>query len=167
MRAIAGVATALIAAAVVGCGTVATTPHKRVGDGDNDPLPRILNWPAHCAQLRSTPGQRTVSLTDADNHKTFCVRRGAGIFVFLHSPTMRLWSPIQSNSSALSRRPSGVMSLMRGETGAYYVAAGLGHATLTSGLSRCPNGPHGGRVAHTEARCPPPLEFSVTIYVQA
>lgn len=158
MRVIAGLAATLIAAAVVGCGTVTATSHKRGGDGDNDPIPRTPV--TRCVHLAPTPGQRTVSLGGADNHKTFCVLRGTGIFVFLHSSTLRLWSPIQSSSSVLSRRPSGVMSLVRGETGAYYVAAGLGRATLTSGVSRCPSGPHGG------SRCPPPLQFSVTVDVQ-
>jgi hypothetical protein len=170
MRAIAGLAAALVAAAVVGCGNRAVSPAQHVADTvspaqhvtDNDPLPKIPhNLPVRCVHLRPVLSQRTVSLTDADNHKTFCVRRGTGIFVFLHSPTSRPWSPIQSSSSVLSRRPSGVMSLVRGETGAYYVAAGLGHATLTSGVSRCPNGPHAG------SRCLVPLEFSVTVYVQA
>lgn len=160
MRAIAALAAALVAAAVVGCGNVAVSPAKHVAD--NDPVPKIpLNRPVPCAHLRPVPSQRTVSLTDADNHKTYCVPRGTGIFVFLHSPTLRLWSPIQSSSSVLSRRPSGVMSLVAGETGAYFVATGLGHTTLTSGVSRCPSGPHGG------SRCPVPLEFSVTVYVQA
>jgi hypothetical protein len=160
MRAIAGLAVALVAAAVVGCGNVAVASHKHVAD--NDPALKIpISRHVQCVHLRSTPSQRTVSLTDADNHKMFCVRRGTGIFVFLHSPTSRLWSPIQSSSSVLSRRPSGVLSLVRGETGAYYVAAGLGRATLTSAVVRCTNGPHGG------SRCPMPLEFSVTVYVQA
>jgi len=160
MRAIPGLATAAMLVAIVGCGSLAATHHKRIGDGDNDPLVPVIR-PVHCVHLRPVPGQQTVSLSMADNHQTFCVRRGTGLFVFLHSPNSHLWSPILSNSAALSRRPSGVMSLIRGETGAYYVAAGLGRATLTSSDPRCPNGPHPG------VRCPAPLRYSVTVYVLA
>ncbi len=108
------------------------------------------------------PGQRTVSLSNRDNDKTVCVRRGTGVFVFLHSSTARMWNPIQTSSAALSRRPSGVMSLVRGVTGAYFVAASLGHATLTSFISRCPSGPQ----FVAQARCPAPTRFKVTVYVR-
>jgi hypothetical protein len=160
MRAIAGLAGAALLAAIVGCGSLAVTHHQRVGDRDHDPVIPII-VPVHCLHLRPVPGQRTVSLSLADNHKAICVRRGTGVFVFLHSPNSHLWSPILSSSAVLSRRPSGVMSLMRGETGAFYAAAHVGRATLTSSVSRCPNGPH----PSARARCPAPIMFWVTVSV--
>ncbi len=160
MRISVALAAGLIASALVGCGTqVGTvTGPKPGGTGHKVPV-----TPSACVHLRPTPGDRSVSLTNADNHKSFCVARGTGVFVFLHSATSHLWTPIQSSSSALSRRPSGVMSLARGVTGAYYVAAGLGRATLTSAVSRCPKGPH----PSAGGRCPAPILYSVTVYVQA
>ena len=83
--------------------------------------------------------------------------------MFLHEATLVLWTPIQSSSAAVERRPSGVMSLIRGETGAFFDAAEVGTATLTSSEPRCPMGPHPG--VHPGGRCPAPLRFSVTVHV--
>jgi hypothetical protein len=92
------------------------------------------------------------------------VQRGTGIFVFLRESTPILWTVIQSNSPAVERRPSGVMSLIRGETGAFFEAAQAGPANLTSFEPRCPTGPRPG--AHSaRGRCPAPLRFAVTVHV--
>lgn len=115
-----------------------------------------------CVHMKASPGRRAVSLTNADNHGSFCVPRGTGIFVFLRAATPVLWTPIHSSSAAVERRPSGVMSLMRGETGAFFDAAEVGTANLTSFEPRCPGGPHPLR---TRGRCPAPLRFAVTVHV--
>jgi len=116
--------------------------------------------------LRTTPGQKTVSLTNADNHGSFCVQRGTGIFVFLHKSTLVAWAPIQSNSAAVQRRPSGVMSLARNVTGAFFETAQVGTANLTSFEPRCPFGPRAGKAGvHSSGHCPAPLRFVVTVHV--
>lgn len=148
MRAIFAVAILL----VVGCGV------------QPSPGPKAPAKPqASCVRLRTTPAQRNVTLTYADNHRSFCVERGTGIFVFLHGQTPVLWTAIQASSSAIERRPSGVMSLVRGETGAFFEAVGPGAATLTSVEPRCPSGPRPG--VRMPRRCPAPLHFSVVVHV--
>ncbi len=117
--------------------------------------------PVNCVRLKASPALRTVSLTYADNHGSFCVLRGTGLFVFLHAQSPLLWTVIQSSSLALQRRPSGVMSLPRGETGAFFEASQVGTAKLTSFEPRCKSGPRAG----AGGRCPAPLRFEVTVHV--
>ena len=161
MRAIAAIAAGLI---LVGCGLQARTAggHKAAPTTSTTKAAPV-KLPVRCVQLKSSPGQKTVSLTHANNHESVCVPRGTGIFVFLHELTPVLWAPIQSSSAALEHRPSGVMSLIRGETGAFFEAVKVGTAKLTSFEPRCKNGPHPG--VHTRARCALPLRFSVTVHV--
>lgn len=161
MRAITAVVAGLL---LVGCGLQTGTAggHK----APPSPSGSSSSVPVSCVHLKTTPGRvisglRTVSLTNADNHGSFCVLRGTGIFVFLHASTSVLWTPIQSSSAALSRRPSGVMSLVRGETGAFFEAAQVGTATLTSFEPRC-TGPHPGKAG---GRCPAPLRYAVIVHV--
>jgi hypothetical protein len=117
--------------------------------------------PVRCVRLKASPALRTVSLTYADNHGSFCVLRGTGLFVFLRAQSPVLWTDIQSSSLVLERRPSGVMSLPQGETGAFFQAAQVGTARLTSFEPRCKSGPRAG----AGGRCPAPLRFEVTVHV--
>jgi len=96
---------------------------------------------------------------DKDNGKTFCVAVGTGIYVFLHSghSQAHLWQRIQPSSGVLEGRVSGVMTLARGVTGAYFGAARPGTVTLTS--TRSP-GPAAGSPSATE------LHFKVTVVVR-
>lgn len=174
MRAIAAL-TVLLVLGCAGCGLQngATTGHQPpvrhpTRHRTTTPLPSHspkapVNLPVSCVHLSSSPGQRTVSLTNVDNHGSFCVLRGTGVFVFLRASTAVLWAPIRSNSAALERRPSGVLSLTRGETGGFFEATEVGTATLTSFEPRCPSGPHPG--ARSGGRCPAPLRFAVTVHV--
>ena len=162
MRAIAALAVLLVLGCV-GCGlrTGGTTGgHKATAARSSTPTVPVKRR-LSCVHLRTTPGQRTVSLTNGDNHGSFCVLLGTGVFVFLRESTPVLWAPIKSSSVALERRPSGVMSLARGETGGFFEAATTGRASLTSYEPRCPSGPHPSRAS----RCPAPLRFAVTVYV--
>lgn len=162
MRAIAAVAAGLL---LVGCGlqTVTVGGHEAPPTMSSTTPTVPVKRQVRCVHLKASPGQRTVSLTNADNHGSFCVLRGTGIFVFLHEATLMLWTPIQSSSAAVERRPSGLLSLMRGETGAFFEAAEVGAATLTSFEPRCPGGPH--PVLRSRNRCPAPLRFAVTVHV--
>jgi hypothetical protein len=166
MRTLVGIAVLLVLGCA-GCGlqTVTAGGHKAspsVSATRAGPVKRQVG----CVHLKAIPGrvisgQRTVSLTNADNHGSFCVLRGVGIFVFLHQATPVLWTPVQSSSAAVERRPSGVLSLTRGETGAFFEAAEVGTANLTSFEPRCP-GPHPLKAG---GRCPAPLRFAVTVHV--
>lgn len=168
MRAIAAIAVLLVIGCA-GCGL----PKGGTAGGGQAPPSTSATAPAmpvgrhvRCVHLMATPGRKTVSLTSADNHGSFCVPRGAGIFVFLHKSTPVAWAPIQSSSAALQRRPSGVMSLARGVTGAFFEATRVGTASLRSFEPRCLIRPRAGKAAvHSSGRCPAPLRFEVTVYV--
>jgi hypothetical protein len=96
---------------------------------------------------------------DADNGKTFCVARGTGIYVFLHSGLTQahLWQSIRPSSGVLEGRVSGMMTLPRGVTGAYFGAARPGMATLTSTKAPCPA---------AGSPCTAQLHFKVTVVVR-
>jgi hypothetical protein len=85
-----------------------------------------------CLTPRPAGPGRSFTIDGRDNGRSFCVRAGTGIFVFLHGKPARMWSPILSSSASVQRRPSGVMSLALGVTGGYFVASGKGRATLSS-----------------------------------
>jgi hypothetical protein len=163
MRAI-GTLTFLLVLGCVGCGLPAGTASGHKASPSTSITPTVpVKQQVRCVHLKASPGQRTVSLTNADNHGSFCVLRGTGIFVFLRESSPLPWTAIQSSSAAVARRPSGVMSLIRGETGAFFEAAEVGTAKLTSFEMRCPGDPHPG--AHSHGRCPAPLRFAVTVHV--
>ena len=162
MRTIAAIAAGLL---LVGCGlqTGTTGGHKSSPSASATTPAAPVTRHVNCVHLKATPGQSTISLTNVNNHGSFCVPRGSGLFVFLHASTPVLWTPIQSSSAVLAHRPSGRLSLMAGETGAFFVAAEAGTAKVTSFEPRCPGGPH-PRV-HRSGRCPAPLRFAVTVHV--
>ena len=96
---------------------------------------------------------------DNDNCKTFCAPTGTGVYVFLHSGPNpgALWRSIHPSSGVLEGRASGLMSLARGVTGAYFGAARPGTVTLTSTRSPC---------AAAGSPCATRLLFKVTVVVR-
>ena len=102
---------------------------------------------------------KAFDIGDNDNGKTFCAVTGTGIYVFLHSghTQARLWRSIQPSSDVLESRASGMMSLARGVTGAYFGAARPGMATLTSTRSPC---------SAAGSPCATRLHFKVTVIVR-
>jgi hypothetical protein len=89
------------------------------------------------------------------------VLAGTSMFVFLHGAPSRMWAHVNASSQALQPRPSGVFSLARGVTGAYYLAAKLGHVTLES--SRLPCHP---AASASQATCGAKNLFRVTILIR-
>lgn len=167
MRAIAATAAGLL---LVGCGLqTGTTGASKASSSPSGTQSAPLKPNVRCVHLKAgpgrVPGQRTVSLTSADNHGSFCVPRGTGVFVFLHESTHLPWTPIRSSSAVLEPRPNGALSLARGVTGAFFLAAQAGTAKLTSSEPRCFGGPHPGHRGQLGVRCPAPLEFAVTVHV--
>ncbi|HXP21095.1 MAG TPA: hypothetical protein VN840_15745 [Streptosporangiaceae bacterium] len=79
----------------------------------------------------------TLTITDKDNGKSFCIVTGTGVYVFLHGTPMHMWAHLHPSSAALQPRASGRMMLMRGVTGGYFVAMRFGTATLTSARTPC------------------------------
>ena len=81
--------------------------------------PTAAQTPPACTVLKPRTGQlpgtgQTVTLTNADNGKSFCLKRGTRIYVFLRGTEARKWTPLQVSSASVARRASGVLSLMVG-----------------------------------------------------
>lgn len=80
---------------------------------------------AGCASVRLT-------ITNADNNKTLCVTTDTIISVFLHGTSSNKWTPIHSNSIAVTARFDPGMTLQVGVTGASFAANRPGTSTITS-----------------------------------
>ena len=104
---------------------------------------------------------RSFVITEKDNGKSYCVVAGTSMFVFLHSGYSNLWSRIRVSSAALQPRPSGVMSLARGVTGASFLASKLGQATLESHRAPC----HPAAMPSNQGACRGPTAFRVTVRI--
>jgi len=82
-----------------------------------------------------------ITLTNADNGRTVCVRRGAAVLVYLQGTRAGRWSVIHASSSVLRPHANGHGLLALGVTGASFVAARPGTASITSTRPACPTPP--------------------------
>jgi hypothetical protein len=82
------------------------------------------------------PG-RTLTLNTTDNSRSFCVKRGTGVLIFLRGTATARWGPLKSSSAALVPSANGHLALALGVTGGYFVAAQPGSAVISSARSRC------------------------------
>jgi hypothetical protein len=78
-----------------------------------------------------------ITITYADNGQTLCVRRGTALQVFLKGTPANRWSPIHASGDALVPHANGRMMLALGVTGASFLAAHLGTATIRSFKQPC------------------------------
>jgi hypothetical protein len=104
---------------------------------------------------------RTFTVTDTDNGKTFCVGLNTGIYVFLHSTPAKPWSRPAPGSARLTPRPSGVFTLARGVTGAYFGASGPGTVRITSARPPCRAASSG-----KGPQCSPLTFFTITLLIR-
>jgi hypothetical protein len=168
----AGLATCLVAAVIVGCGTVhAEQP------GSPGPTKAPGTPAAASARARAAPGCQSAAplITQADNGKTYCVRVGDTVDVFLHSNDANLWLQPLASSSVLKPVPNGEASLVKGATGAWFAAVRPGQALVTSVRPPCqvmiPAGKGDLQPADQVPRtyplrfCAPGHRFSVSIIV--
>jgi hypothetical protein len=112
----------------VGCGQLASTGSGPVS------APKAQ---ARCVTPKLASPGGTLTITDKDNGKSFCIVTGTGVYVFLHGTPTHMWAHLHPSSAALQPRASGRMTLMRGVTGGYFVAMRFGDATLTSARTPC------------------------------
>jgi len=73
-----------------------------------------------------------LTVTVADNGKTFCVATGTVVEVFLRSTPSNMWQPIYSGSPVLAPRPDPRMALQIGVTRAAFEVVRPGTAAITS-----------------------------------
>jgi len=121
-----------------------------------------LNEPRRTFTITNPGG--TFTITNKDNGDQFCVLAGTGIYVFLHGTPAHMWTRIQPDSPVIQPRASGVMTLMRGVTGGYFVAARLGVATLSSTIAPCHVAPV--KAAPGAPGCSTATIFRVTVLVR-
>lgn len=112
------------------------------------------------------PG-RTLTLGTADNRRSYCVKRGTGVLIYLRGTATDMWSELTSSSAALRPSANGHLSLALGVTGGYFVASRPGTAVITSARGRCrqASSPSSAPAASGQASCGPAELFRVTIAV--
>jgi hypothetical protein len=111
------------------------------------------------------PG-RTLTLTQTDSTRSFCVKRGTGVLIYLRGTAIDRWGPLKSSSAVLVPSANGHLSLAVGVTGGYFVAALPGSAVITSARSRCgPAVPPSAPTMSGKASCGSIELFRVTIRV--
>lgn len=144
------ISAALACLAVVvtaGCGTAQAT-------ASGHPTP--LHPTPHCQRVTSI-------LSNADSGKTFCVRVGDRVGVILHSTQKDLWLVPLASNSVLKAVPSGMLSLVVGATGVFYMAARPGRAVVTSVRPPCRAAANPAGTSYPVGSCTPKDRFTVTI----
>ncbi len=98
-----------------------------------------------CTQAApSSPQNPVITLGARDNGKSYCIKKGTGVLIYLKGSQALPWSHPTSHSTAMVPRANGHMMLMLGVTGGYFVADHQGVAVITATRSPC-----GARVAPT------------------
>ncbi len=152
-------------------GPAASGPAASAASGTPAATSPAASAPAAAASCGSTAAvrgpSRILTLSDTDNSRSFCVRRGTGVLIYLHGTATHRWGPLKSSSAVLVPSANGHLMLALGVTGGYFVAAQPGSAVITSARSRCgpaaalPSAP----TASGKASCGPVEVFRVTIVV--
>jgi hypothetical protein len=165
-------AAALGAVAVIsGCGqqrpgTPAGPPHA----GASSPPPASSPAPpgtprAATCHSGAAPRLRVLTLTNADNGRSVCVRRGTAVLVYLRGTQASRWSVIHASSSVLRPRANGHGLLALGVTGASFLAARPGTASITSARMACPTPPPNSGSQSGTVECGAILGFRVSVRV--
>ena len=169
----AGLGTCLLAVVIAGCGTVtASAPGAGGPSATHSRAPRTpaagTGAPSSCQR----PADDTVTL--AGNGKSYCVRIGERLDVYLQGSLSRPWLVPLASSDVLVPVPNGGMSLPAGLTGESFAAARPGRVLITSIRRPCTAAMMGKNVAEASASlprayplgfCPPPGRFSVSVTV--
>jgi hypothetical protein len=109
-----------------------------------------------------------ITITYADNGRTLCVRRGTAVQVFLRGTTTNRWSAIHASGDALVPHANGRLMLALGVTGASFLAAHPGTATIRSFQQPCgPGATPGNQAAQSGTlECGVIIAFHATVKVE-
>jgi len=163
----------LLAAAVVGVSALATACGQQqagpaAGGSSSSPAPATAPpAAAACGSATPTaPPKRTLTLHVGDNGRSFCIRPGVGVLVYLKGTPHLKWEALKSSSAAMAPAANGHLILALGVTGGYFVAAHPGVAAITSTRSPCgpmvtPTGP----TSSNPRKCGITQNFKVTVRV--
>ena len=157
----------VLTAAIIGAATVITGCGQHPGSGtaahvlSASPSPPVVA----CANAAPAAQPSKLTITAADNGRSFCVTRGTSVLVFLRGTQARKWSPIRASSTVLQPRANGELTLPIGVTGASFAAVQPGTAIISSGQPACgpPNGSSSSGSGTLE--CGAILVFRVTVTV--
>ncbi len=159
-------------AMIIGAAAVITGCGQHPGSGAAAPAPSSSPSSSPSAvsvACRGTaPAMRAskLSITVADNGRSFCVSRGSDVTVILTDSLGRKWSAVQVSSAAL--RPRGDATMVPvGVTVAAYVAVRPGTAIIMSGRPACgpAASPRGSTPGPGTLECDAILAFRVTVTV--
>jgi hypothetical protein len=171
MRSVSVLATAVIigvSALTVACGSQRPASPSAASPSAARPATSAPAAAAACGSASAVLGPgRTLTLGNTDNSRSFCVRRGTGVLIYLHGTATARWSTLRSSSAALVPSANGHLMLALGVTGGYFIAARPGRAVITSARGRCmsPPGLPTAPATSGKASCGPVELFRVTIAV--
>ncbi len=163
----------LLAAAVIGASALAAgCGQQQAGSAASGPSgsPAPSTAPpaaAACGSAAPTaPPNRTLTLSADDNGRSFCIRQGIGVLVYLKGTPQLKWDALKSSSAAMVPTANGHLALALGVTGGYFVAAHPGVAALTSTRSPCgPQVAPTGPTSSNPRKCGITQTFRVTVRV--
>jgi hypothetical protein len=141
-------ATALVALALgavvlaSGCGQQhqgTPTGPSLSGSASPSPLPAPVSGDPGMVGCQGTSVSRatSITITYADNGRTLCVRRGTAVLVYLRGTPANRWSPVHASNDVLAPHADGRLMLALGVTGASFLAAHPGTATIRSFRQPC------------------------------
>jgi hypothetical protein len=162
----------LLAAAVIGVSGLAAACGQQqagpaAGGSASGPAPSTVPPAAACGSATPTaPPNRTLTLGAGDNGRSFCVRPGTGVLVYLKGTPQLKWDALKSSSAAMAPAANGHLALALGVTGGYFVAAHPGVAAITSTRSACgPQATPTGPTTSNPRKCGITQTFKVTVRV--
>jgi hypothetical protein len=162
----------LLAAAVIGVSALAAACGQQAGPaaGGASSSPAPSTAPpaaAACGSATPTaPPNRTLTLSAGDSGRSFCIRPGIGVLVYLKGTPQLKWDALKSSSAAMVPTANGHLALALGVTGGYFVAAHPGMAALTSTRSPCgPQATPTGPTSSNPRKCGITQTFKVTVRV--
>ena len=117
------------------------------------------------AATPTSPPGHVLTLRAGDTGRSFCVKPGTGVLIYLKGTPELKWAALRSSSAALVPRANGHLALALGVTGGYFVAAQPGVAAITSSRSSCHPGASGSPSAGNGTTCGTTGTFRVTVRV--
>ena len=148
MRSVSLLAAAVIGASALAAGCGQQRAGSAAGGPSGSPAPSTAPpAAAACGSAAPTaPPNRTLTLSAGDNGRSFCIRQGIGVLVYLKGTPQLKWDALKSSSAAMAPAANGHLALQVGVTGGYFVAAHPGVADITSTRNPCgpqatPTGP--------------------------
>ena len=102
-------------------------------------------------------------ITQADSGKTYCVRVGDQVTIFMHSTQKDLWREPLASGNVLKAVPNGAGSLVEGATAIWYKAVKPGRSVVTSVRPPCRAVANAAGTAYPVRSCAVKDRFTVTI----